>query len=372
MSIIISNNGEKAVRVEKSSMGREDRLQQYIYDNPESIPLYEIKEDIQLLILAREFGTNSGLIDALGIDKYGEIYVVETKLFTNADKRKVIAQALDYGAALWKHANDFADFITTLDRHTQDKFKQSLQERIGSFFGLNDEAVDVAIEQMRRNLDEGVFHFVVLMDVLDDRLKDLILYVNKNSQFDVYAVELEYYKHETHEIIIPRLFGAEVKKSVAKSSTQKKLWDWDSFRDERLVEFGDDAICATEHIITWSQAHGIAIEWGTSQRGSFIMCFYVNNSWGFYPFTINGDGRVGWNAPHQGDKAPEPFNQFEMRKEIVRRLGEIKGAEIDLDNVNGYKGLRIPLNALADEDNVQKFFDTCLWIRAELDAAYSK
>ena len=142
MSIIISNNGEKAVRIEKSSMGSEKRLQQYIYDNPESIPLYEIKEDIQLLILAREFGTNSGPIDALGIDAYGGIYIIETKLFNNADKRKVIAQALDYGAALWKHANDFSDFTTTLDEHARSKFSQSLQERIASFFTLSEEEVD--------------------------------------------------------------------------------------------------------------------------------------------------------------------------------------------------------------------------------------
>lgn len=370
MSIIISNNGERAVRVEKSSIGSEDRLQQYIYDNPESIPLYEIKEDIQLLILAREFGTNSGPIDALGIDKYGEIYVVETKLFSNADKRKVIAQALDYGAALWKHANDFADFTTTLDHHTMTKFNQSLQERIGAFFGLTEEVVESTIEQIRRNLDEGVFHFVVLMDELDDRLKDIILYVNKNSQFDIYAVELEYYKHETHEIIIPRLFGAEVKKSVMKSSTQKRQWDWESFRDERLAEFGQSAIDVAARIIEWSTKHGISIEWGNSQRGSFIMCFYINNKWGFYPFTVSGNGYIGWNAPHQGDKAPEPFNDIELRREILTKLSDIKDVTLDPSNVNGYKAANIPLTLLAEEKNIEHFFNTCLWIRSELDKVH--
>ena len=66
MSIIISRNGEKAVSVEKSSFDREDYLQQYIYQNPESIPLSQLKEDVRLLILAREFPTNSGPIDAIG------------------------------------------------------------------------------------------------------------------------------------------------------------------------------------------------------------------------------------------------------------------------------------------------------------------
>ena len=114
MSIIISSNGKNAVKVEKSSFDKEGYLQKYIYDNPESIPLYEIKEDIRLLILAREFPTNSGPIDAIGIDKYGELYIIETKLYANADKRKVIAQSLDYGAALWKHSNDFSEFLAEL------------------------------------------------------------------------------------------------------------------------------------------------------------------------------------------------------------------------------------------------------------------
>ena len=65
----------------------EDNLQQYIYDNPESIPLYEIKEDIRLLILAREFATKSGPIDAIGTDKDGEIYLVETKFYKNPKNR---------------------------------------------------------------------------------------------------------------------------------------------------------------------------------------------------------------------------------------------------------------------------------------------
>jgi hypothetical protein len=366
MAIIISSNGEKAVRVDKSSMGNEERLQQYIYNNPESIPLYDIKEDIQLLILAREFSTNSGPIDALGIDKYGDLYIVETKLFNNPDKRKVIAQALDYGAALWKHANDFSDFTTTLNSHAKEKFGQTLVERIGTFFSLSDEDVEMVVDKMRRNLDDGVFHFVVLMDQLDDRLKDLILYVNQNSQFDVYAVELEYYKHETQEIIIPRLFGAEVKKDVGKARVHKQPWDWDSFVSKRLEQHGTDSITAVAKIIEWSDANGIKIDWSSSQRGGFIICFNISDKKGFYPFSVTGDGVLAWNAPHQGDKAPEPFNEPEKRREIITRMSEIEGSITDETNVDGYKGLTIPLAALSRDDDFSRFADTCLWIQAEL------
>ena len=121
MPIIVSKNGKNAVKLDKISFGLEDRLQQYIYDNPESIPLYDIKEDIRLLILAREFGTESGTIDAVGIDQDGQLYLVETKLYKNLDKRTVVAQVLDYGASLWKTLNDFDDFLIKLNTHVQKK-----------------------------------------------------------------------------------------------------------------------------------------------------------------------------------------------------------------------------------------------------------
>jgi len=220
MAIIISKNGKNAVKVDKSNFALEDHLQQYIYDNPESIPLYDIKEDIRLLILAREFATKSGPIDALGIDKDGEIYLVETKLYKNPDKRTVVAQVLDYGASLWSNFRDFNDFITQINNHCQKDFNQGLNQRINNFFGISEAEIKTLLENAKQNLREGNFKFVVLMDHLHDQLKDLIIFLNNNSEFTVYAVELEYYKHKEFEILIPKIYGAEVKKDIGKTTSQ--------------------------------------------------------------------------------------------------------------------------------------------------------
>jgi len=369
MAIIISSNGKKAVKVDKSSFDKEDHLQKYIYDNPESIPLYDIKEDIRLLILAREFPTNSGPIDAIGIDKYGELYIVETKLYANADKRKVIAQSLDYGAALWKHSNDFNEFLGILDEHTQKVFKLRTAEKIGEFFEIDDESVDMIIDKARVNLNSGIFHFVVLMDKLDDRLKDLILYVNQNSQFDIYAVELEYYKHGNQEIIIPRIFGAEVKKDL-KTKTAKgsgTLWNWELFK-ERLKDFGEEEVIVAEKIIEWAGNNNIEIEWGTSQRGSFFLTFYNKKGRWFCPFSVNGDATIRWNAPSFKGRGPNPFDTIEGRAEILKRMKIIKVATIDLDNVDGFNGLKpLSLRAIADDDARRQFFSVLSWIKETLE-----
>lgn len=295
MAIIISSNGGKAVKVEKSSIDREDYLQKYIYENPESIPLYEIKEDIQLLILAREFPTNSGPIDAIGIDKYGELYIVETKLYANADKRKVIAQSLDYGAALWKHSNDFNEFLGILDEHTQRVFKLRTTEKIAEFFELETDDVDAIIDKARTNLNNGVFHFVVLMDKLDDRLKDLILYVNQNSQFDIYAVEFEYYRHDIHEIIIPKIFGTEVKKDIAVStaSGSRRKWTEDALLEDAKQKLTSEEYTGFEQIYDFSKQHATELRLGTGSYGSFSPIF--GNVCDRSLFTLSTDKRLALN-----------------------------------------------------------------------------
>jgi len=214
MSIIISKNLKNAVKIDKSSFALEDNLQQYIFDNPDSIPLYDIKEDIRLLILAREFPTASGPIDAIGVDREGELYLVETKLYRNPDKRTVVAQVLDYGASLWKTYTDYEVFISQLESHVTKKFNKTLNERVKEFYNLQDEEINQFNENLRDNLDDGNFKFVVLMDQIHGQLKDLIIFINQNSRFNIYGVELDYYKYENFEILIPKLFGAQVKKEV--------------------------------------------------------------------------------------------------------------------------------------------------------------
>jgi len=229
MPIIVSHNGKNASKLDPISFGLEDKLQQYIYDNPESIPLYDIRDDIQLLILAREFSTNSGPIDAVGIDHEGQLYLVETKLYKNPDKRTVVAQVLDYGASLWRTLADFDDFLLQLNNHVQKKFGVSATEKIQEYFSLSDDELSSVLEQMKINLDEGNFKFVVLMDSIEDRLKDLIVYMNQNSKFDIYGVELEYYQHESFEILIPKLYGAQVKKDVTTKKANQSVISEEEF-----------------------------------------------------------------------------------------------------------------------------------------------
>jgi hypothetical protein len=313
MSIIISKDGSKAVKVDKSPIEKENYLQEYIYQNPESIPLYDIKEDIRLLILAREFSTNSGPIDAIGIDQYGELYIVETKLYKNPDKRTVIAQALDYGAALWKHANDFNAFLSVLDEHARKVFGVTASEKIRDYFELSEEDTENTLSKMQSNLNDGVFHFVVLMDELEERLKDLIIYVNQNSQFDVYAVELEYYTHDTYEIIIPKIFGTEVKKDIAVSVSPSKRRSWST---EDMLAQARELLPAEQHkafstLYTYASEHADSVRLGSGKVASFNPIWNAVCGKSLFSAFTNGKLQVNYHwLIHEDESNREAAERF--------------------------------------------------------------
>lgn len=296
MSIIISQNGSNAKKIDKSEIEKEDYLQNYIHNNPDAIPIYELKEDKKLLVLKREFNTNAGPIDALAIDKDGDIYIVETKLYKNPDKRTVVAQALDYGAALWKHFNDFNKFIQILNQEIESKFKISLEDKIKEFFNLDDESLNFVLERLKDNLNDGNIKFVILMDSIDERLKDLILYVNQNSQFDIYAVQLEYYKFEKYEIMIPKMFGVEVKKNISSGSISSR-----QIRGEiETIEYFKQNLNSDElkiflSIHEFCKSRGAKINYGTGSYASFSPVFKNVDSKSLFTISADKEKRLSIN-----------------------------------------------------------------------------
>jgi hypothetical protein len=232
MTIIFSKNGKNAKKIESSLIDGEDYLQNYVLENPEIIPVSDIDVETRLLVLTREFPTPSGPIDAIGIDQFGQVYIIETKLYKNPDKRRVVAQVLDYGAALWKDY-DLDRFQIDLANQISKYSNESLTEMIQKFFDIGEDETNVIIDSMSKHIENGIFRFVVLMDRLQKRLKDLILFLNENSNFDIYAVEIEYYKVEENEIIIPKLFGG----GVRKSSSIKR--DKTATRSEKSIKYNE-------------------------------------------------------------------------------------------------------------------------------------
>ena len=346
MAIIISKNGKNAQKIDESAFTQEDYLQKYIYNNPESLPLYEIKEDIRLLIVSREFPTNSGPIDALGIDKDGEIYIIETKLYKNPDKRLVVAQVLDYGASLWRGYNDFNEFLRIVDNQIYKKFNVSLNQKLKDFFDIMDDDVSTLVENIKMNLNDGNFRFVVLMDKLHSQLKDLIVFINQNSKFDIFGIELEYYKYQDYEIMIPKLFGSEVKKDLTSTGTRKK-WDEESFFKDAKDKLKESEVESIKILYEFSKVAD-QVSWGTGVTcGSFNPKFLKISIRSLYSVFSNGILRInfGWL---NDDESTEKY-----RDNFKRKLEKLKGISMP----NEYQGNYVDFPAEEWEPRVDDFIE---------------
>jgi hypothetical protein len=322
MPIIITKNGKGAIKTDKSGFPYEENLQKFIYDNPDTVPLYEIDENIQLLILAKEFQTNSGPIDALGIDEKGEIYLIETKLYKNPDKRLVVAQVLDYGAALSSNISDKNDFFQILESKVNQHFKQSLSQKLSEFFGYSSDEVTELLDSITANLYSGKFKFVVLMDKLGTRLRDLILFLNRNARFDIYGVELEFYKYEDFEITIPKLYGSEVIKELdTPSSSNRRKWDEKSFFEQAQDNLNDERSIIIKELYESSKNNADEISWGTGvTRGSFNPIFKKICPRSL--FTVFSDGTIQLNYAWINKTDQEKIYQ-EKYKELLNVFFEL-------------------------------------------------
>ena len=107
------------------------------------------------------------------------------------------------------------------------------------------------------------------MDKLHQQLKDLIVFINQNSEFDIYAVELEYYKHESYEIMIPKIYGAEVKKDSRVSSSKRRTWNEEQFMNEIKKNLNGLELESVKRVYNFCK-NNTQIYWGTGTlNGSF-------------------------------------------------------------------------------------------------------
>lgn len=338
MSIFVSRKNQKAQRVDPSRFKNEDNLQQYIFDNPESILL---EDGTKLLVLARELESKSGPIDGVAIDDAGILYLIETKFYKNPDKRTVIAQVLDYGASLWAGYLTVDEFIQKLEEAVNAKFRMNLHQKIQDFFELDDADVSTVMETMRQSLQKADFRFVVLMDKLPDKLKDLILFLNQNSKFAIYAVELEHYEVDDLEVTIPRAYGTEVKKAsdISSSVGGHRKWDEESFFETARQNISPEHLQAVQKLYDFAKANADGIDWGTgARRGALIPRFYDLNEHSGSVFGVYTDGILHFFFERMKQSEGTKAKREELRKELAT-LGFVA---LDEKQGEGTKKLEIP------------------------------
>ena len=81
---------------------RENELENLIINNPKIFPVEKISGNVQWIPISKQMTLLDGRLrtDTIGVDDEGVIYVIENKLDSNDDKKRVSQQVRDYAHVL--------------------------------------------------------------------------------------------------------------------------------------------------------------------------------------------------------------------------------------------------------------------------------
>jgi hypothetical protein len=178
------------------------------YSNPEIIPIDDIDPAFGPLVpICRELRIDAGPIDAVFINKSGQLTIVECKLWKNPQaRREVVAQTLDYVSAL--------SGLTYADLQRQVAAAVGEQGNIPSDLvrkhdgsGLKEPAF---VDAVSRSLIDGRFMLLLAGDGIREGVQSLTELVNRSATkaFTFALIEIAVYQFGKNRIAIqPRVLA---------------------------------------------------------------------------------------------------------------------------------------------------------------------
>lgn len=191
--------------VEESAVPTEAALHEVLMRHPSLVPATDLGFG-RVVTVGFEASLASGSADLVLLDERGRLCIVEVKKEGNPDTRRVIAQLLDYGAALWGLTVDEFD-RAVLRRKLGDSDPRSLHDFIAEELVSKDEDPEEATERTLEGLGEtlrtGDFAFVLAAPTIPAGVERVIEYLNARG-FSVFGLEVSYFAGDV-EAFVPRV-----------------------------------------------------------------------------------------------------------------------------------------------------------------------
>lgn len=189
--LFLPKNSKEVKKIPATEYKEEKTLQDLIEKHPELLPL----SSGRIATLAREYPIAGGSIDLLCVDNEAKIYIVETKLQKNSERREAIAQLIEYAAQLGKES--FEDFQAKTNERTQKSLEELLKE-----FG---EDLPLSTDAIRKSLREKNFVLILAMDLFEPALKDAINYLRLDNEVGVFGIELHMHRLDQGDVFVPEI-----------------------------------------------------------------------------------------------------------------------------------------------------------------------
>jgi len=212
----IVNDNLELIETDMEQTGRREAdLENWIKNNPQILG-----QDI--LIIGNQVSTKAGKIDLLGIDKEGNLIIIELK--RDKVEREALAQAIDYASEIssW----DVEKINEVCIQFTGQKLEDILPEKFGEEVDLE----NLVINESQRILIVGFS--------IGDSLSRMIEWLSEHS-VSINAVVLKYIKTKNGEELIARtvIIPEEIEKERSqKRRIQREMSDEPGNYDEQELE----------------------------------------------------------------------------------------------------------------------------------------
>ncbi|MDP3062855.1 MAG: hypothetical protein Q8O40_06560 [Chloroflexota bacterium] len=331
----------------EQTKGLEAGLQKLLERDPSIIPMDDIRGDTEGLVFAvPEFPLpNNQSIDLLAFSGTGEIAIIECKRASNPEvKREVIGQTLEYAASLWHMSYE------DLDARISGKNKQSLAETIKE---LAPDFEEVAFRaRVKEVLETGAFVLVIVVDQMNDDLRNTIQYLNacSASAFSIHALEMQVFLGDGVEVAVPELYGQAVRPRA-----HRERWDFEKFKNA-ISQHSDGKLTeAACRLYDWSTKAADRVYWGTGrQYGSFTF-HYVKGGRTISVFSVYTEGKLYLNYGWLVNQIPP-----DLLKEFHTRLTAISAFRNVPEDFKKWPG--VGFKTLFNNEDFELFKSTVQWL----------
>lgn len=233
---ILISADNKFREINKINSFDEEYIQNIVFEFPSCLPISDIDEAFNPLIpVCTELNTPVGPLDILMITPYGDIAIIETKLWRNPEaRRKVIAQILDYAKELSRWS--YEDLTREVNRKlgTKGNILYTLAHEKDEF-QLTEEKDFV--DSVSRNLARGKFLLLIVGDGIKEGAQGISEFLSNSAHlnFTIAMVELSIYESpELGKLIIPQTIVKT--KEISKLTIEIPFGHTLTINDERDTE----------------------------------------------------------------------------------------------------------------------------------------
>jgi hypothetical protein len=262
--VLIRGDDGAETTIPESALPAEKQLHDVLTQHPELLPA----DDLELrdpVVVGREANLESGYADLVLVDQVGHICLVEVKNEGNPDTRRVVAQLLDYAAALWQlDIDDFCrvvlgPFLNVPGDPPNPSMEIAEYVRANATSESETAAKDdgALLAGLEQSLGTGHFRLVVAAPVIPLGVQKVIEYLNAQGHM-IYGIEVGFFSGAA-ECFVPRLVVKPRVSEIRSAAAKAEPLDEADFLDALPAHAKEPIRCFLESAV----AAGATVTWNS-------------------------------------------------------------------------------------------------------------